>query len=233
MADSVVILPTDVKGVDPNICGLLPPDPVVSVYSLPITQLRALDIIRQNISALLVARRESQSGLAAWLRKDKSWINKFLNGHREIQLKDLDRIADYFGLATYQLFQPGISPLTERRSASDRRSGRDRRIGHQQREASALAAIVAATHPRMKKRADTIKQLGHNSDLPDSGEGVAGDGARVTASPTLEARVIEAVALLVQLTESLGLNPERPRQQTPAPRKRATGRAAGAGNAGG
>ena len=45
-------------------------------------------------------------------------------------LKYLDRIADFFGIATYQLLQPGISPLTERRSGLDRRLGRDRRISH-------------------------------------------------------------------------------------------------------
>jgi transcriptional regulator with XRE-family HTH domain len=90
--------------------------------------LQALYILRNNIAGALTARRESQSALARWLRKDKSWINKFLNGTREIQLRDLDRIAQFFGLATYQLFQPGIAPITERRSGRDRRTGHDRRV---------------------------------------------------------------------------------------------------------
>ena len=84
---------------------------MVFVYGLPMSDLSALYIIRTNIAGLLTTRHQSQVDLASWLRKDKSWINKFLNGTREIQLKDLDRIADFFGLATYQLFQPGVVPV--------------------------------------------------------------------------------------------------------------------------
>jgi hypothetical protein len=40
----------------------------------------------------------------------------------------LDAFADYFGIETYQLFQPGISQLTERRSGGDRRATADRRV---------------------------------------------------------------------------------------------------------
>ena len=47
---------------------------------------------------------------------------------RGVPLKHLDRIADFFGIATYQLLQPGISPLTERRSGRERRTGHDRRV---------------------------------------------------------------------------------------------------------
>lgn len=95
--------------------------------------LRAVTIMRNNIRALLDARHESQAALASWLRHSRAWINKFLNGERQVQLKDLDRIADFFGIATYQLFQPGISPLTERR-VQERRKRKDRRIGHAFRE---------------------------------------------------------------------------------------------------
>lgn len=118
------------------------------VYPLPMSDLRALHLIRANISALLTARRQSQTELAFWMRKGKSWINKFLNGTREIQLKDLDRIADFFGIATYQLFQPGISPLTERRKGYDRRSGSDRRVGHTHRQ---LRGETEKAHPQRGK----------------------------------------------------------------------------------
>lgn len=97
--------------------------------------------MRNNISALLSARRDSQADLASWLKHSRSWINKFLNGERQVQLKDLDRIADFFGIATYQLFQPGVSQLTERR-IQERRKRPDRRIGHQQRELHALADVA-------------------------------------------------------------------------------------------
>ena len=105
--------------------------------------------MRNNILALLSARKESQADLAGWLKHSRSWINKFLNGERQVQLKDLDRIADFFGLATYQLFQPGISPLTERR-VQQRRKLKDRRIGHQHRELQALADVIQKAHPRRK-----------------------------------------------------------------------------------
>lgn len=100
--------------------------------SMP-SDLRATTIMRHNVSTLLSARKETQAELAGWLRHSRSWINKFLNGERQIQMKDLDRIADFFGIAAYQLFQPGISPLTERR-IQERRKHRERRIGHPKQE---------------------------------------------------------------------------------------------------
>lgn len=99
--------------------------------------MKATFLLRQNIRALLRARGQKDSDLAQWCKKSRAWISKILAEDRddrtkvrELNVRDLDRIADFFGLATYQLFQPGISPLTERRSGHDRRSGRDRRIGH-------------------------------------------------------------------------------------------------------
>lgn len=95
--------------------------------------LRAVNLLRENIRSLLRARGTNQKELSFFLRRHPTTINKFLKGTREVQLADLDRMADFFGLATYQLFQPGISPLTERRSGKERRSGQDRRISHAQR----------------------------------------------------------------------------------------------------
>ncbi len=128
---------------------------MLTVYSLPMSDLRALHLIRTNISALLYARKQSQVDLASWMRRDKSWLNKFLNGTREVQLKDLDRIADFFGLATYQLFQPGVSPATERRSGRERRSGHDRRVSHAHREMQALAHELDRVRPRRKPPDET------------------------------------------------------------------------------
>jgi hypothetical protein len=99
---------------------------------------KADHVLRANIEHLLAARKEDQKTLAQWCGHDKSWINKFLNKGRGISLKDFDKIADFFGLETYQLFQPGISRLTERRSQTDRRTGQDRRIGHTNRLVSHL-----------------------------------------------------------------------------------------------
>lgn len=107
--------------------------------------MRAPELLRRNLQSLLDARRESQASLAQYLGKDKSWINKFLTGTRdELQLQDLDRIADFFGLATYQLFTPGISALTERRIGGERRSGRERRVGHQIRLMRELGSALGS-----------------------------------------------------------------------------------------
>jgi hypothetical protein len=92
-------------------------------------QLRAHELLKQNIDTLLKARGQSRAELAKWCGRSRSWLDKaFSEPDREIPLKYLDRIADYFGFATYQLLQPGITALTERRSGHQRRSGRDRRI---------------------------------------------------------------------------------------------------------
>lgn len=94
----------------------------------------ASNLLKRNIDDLLRLRGYTHKDLAQWCRRSESWISKiYRHTNRGIPLKYLDRIADFFGLATYQLFQPGISPLTERRSGHDRRSGRDRRISHAQR----------------------------------------------------------------------------------------------------
>lgn len=91
--------------------------------------LKASELLKHNIDALLRARGQKRPELSRYCRRSRSWLDKiFSEQRREVPLKYLDRIADFFGIATYQLFQPGISPLTERRTRSDRRSWRDRRI---------------------------------------------------------------------------------------------------------
>lgn len=95
--------------------------------------MRVKALLRHNIDALLSARGLTRKDLAQWCRRKESWLSKALsddpkNANRELPTKYWDRIADFFGLATYQLIQPGISPLTERRGGADRRRGRDRRI---------------------------------------------------------------------------------------------------------
>jgi hypothetical protein len=88
-------------------------------------------LLKTNIDALLRARGQTRKDLAMWCRRTESWISKaFRDPNRSIPLRYFDRIADFFGLATYQLFQPGITPYTERRSGKERRSGIDRRLSH-------------------------------------------------------------------------------------------------------
>lgn len=90
---------------------------------------KAHHLLKQNIDALLKARGQKRKELAAWCRRSEGWLSQiFTDDDRNLPLKYLDRIADFFGVTTYQLFQPGISPLTERRSGTERRRIRDRRI---------------------------------------------------------------------------------------------------------
>lgn len=105
-------------------------------------------LLRAHIADLLMIRKEDQQALARYCGHERSWINKVINGHRELQIQDLDRIADFFGIATYQLFQPGISPISERRERKDRRQGQERRIGHQQRELHNVAEDMNLHRPR-------------------------------------------------------------------------------------
>lgn len=94
-------------------------------------------LLKRNIDAILSARGQSRRALARWCRKTDdakadSWASHIFGpkGYhtREIPTVYLDRIADFFGVTVYQLFQPGISPLTERRKGVERRTRRDRRI---------------------------------------------------------------------------------------------------------
>jgi transcriptional regulator with XRE-family HTH domain len=89
--------------------------------------LKANYLLVENIRALLAARGEDDKALAMWCGHKPAWLSKIMSGERGIKLPDLDRVADFFGLTVAQLFQHGISPLTERRRA-ERRSGKDRRV---------------------------------------------------------------------------------------------------------
>lgn len=92
-------------------------------------QLSAHELLTHNIDTLLKVRGHTRTDLAKWCGRSRVWLEKALSEpEREIPLKYLDRIADYFGIATHQLLQPGITALTERRTGHQRRSGRDRRI---------------------------------------------------------------------------------------------------------
>lgn len=114
---------------------------------------KALAMIKRNIQALLHERHEDQVSLAQWCGHSKAWINKFLNEiDAEIQLKDLDRIADFFGVAPYHLFQPGISRVTERR-IGERRTNHERRIGVAGRTAARLQSEVNK-FPRLAREDD-------------------------------------------------------------------------------
>lgn len=125
--------------------------------------LRGIYVLRENLIALMRKRGMTQDELARAVGRKKSWLNKFLKGSRQIQLVDIDSMADYLGVSTYQLFQPGITRTAERR-VGERRTGKDRRLalefrssgdndfpradgdpGHNGRSVSAAGELTPAT----------------------------------------------------------------------------------------
>lgn len=107
--------------------------------------LKASHYLRLNIAALLARDHVTPAGLAlACGGKDRSWMTRFLNGQRhELQLADIEKIADFFGKQPYELFQPKTGTITDRRVAKlDRRSGTERRVGHAYRAMLPVAATV-------------------------------------------------------------------------------------------
>jgi len=110
--------------------------------------MKAAVLLKENIDELLRRRNQHRKDLAQWCYRSESWISKiFRTQKRELPQKYLDRIADFFGLSVYQLFQPGIGKASERR-VGERRTGKDRRITNSVRLAQTLGASIDAIHPR-------------------------------------------------------------------------------------
>jgi hypothetical protein len=160
--------------------------------------MKASALLKQNIDALLKARGQTQHDLAVWCRRSDGWLSKILADEPDIKkarglpLKYLDRIADFFGLATYQLFQPGIGPLTERRSRVSRRSGRDRRISAGVAPVTVSGPTLSADEAGLVARARQLKygewqHVSHWIDAALLSRGIAPDttlpGARALAAP--------------------------------------------------
>jgi len=98
------------------------------LYTHTISAMRANDLMKHNVVALLKGRHQTQRDLAQWCRRSDAWIGKILKEERrEFPMKYRDRIADFFGVSVYQLIQPGISQLTERRKG-ERRKVTERRL---------------------------------------------------------------------------------------------------------
>ena len=96
-------------------------------------------ILKHNIDTILRARGQQRKDLAQFCHNTESWLSKiFSNEKRGIPLKYLDRIAEFFGIATHELLQPGIDTLTERRK-------RERRSGQERRQRRAFASVTAPT----------------------------------------------------------------------------------------
>jgi hypothetical protein len=128
-------------------------------------------LLKTNIDALLRARGQTRKDLAMWCRRSESWISKaFRDPNRSIPLRYFDRIADFFGLATYQLFQPGITPYTERRSGKERRSGMERRLSHVERIRSQMREEPYRTMINAAREAERIETEQRTRAHPDPHE---------------------------------------------------------------
>jgi hypothetical protein len=128
--------------------------------------MKANRLIKANIDALLRLHGKTRKDLAQWCFKSESWISKVMKEERrEFATTDLDRIADFFGKEPYQLFLPGASQETERRSAVDRRGGRERRVGHQYR---LMLGLQTALAPYQKPSSETqvSPEARHGGGLP-------------------------------------------------------------------
>jgi transcriptional regulator with XRE-family HTH domain len=117
--------------------------------------MRADRLLIENIQHLLSKRGHKQKELADWCGHSETWISSIFRGERQFRITDYDKIADFFGIAVYQLFQPGIAPITERRKPhSDRRSGEDRRVSKAHRAMLELRDEIDAARPRRPKPAE-------------------------------------------------------------------------------
>lgn len=122
--------------------------------------LKAVFIFTENVLELLHRRHLTQRELANWCHKSEVWISKILKRERQARMDDLDKIADFFGLATYQLFQPGISAHVERRSGRDRRNGQDRRISQAHRVMLKVKDELERVRPHGRFPRRTRKEVG-------------------------------------------------------------------------
>lgn len=95
---------------------------------------RADEILRRRVDALLQHTERTRKELAIYMGKQPSWTTEFLYGRHGVTLKDLDRLARFFGLAVPQLFEIDGHRFRERRRFNRRERIRDRRSGEDRRK---------------------------------------------------------------------------------------------------
>lgn len=91
--------------------------------------LTALDILRRRVAALLQSSGHTRKDLATYLGKQPSWSTEFFQGRHGVTVKDLDKLARFFGVSVPSLFEIDGHRFRDRRRAQRRRSGPDRRSG--------------------------------------------------------------------------------------------------------
>lgn len=95
---------------------------------------RADEILRRRVDALLQHAERTRKDLAIYLGKQPSWTTEFLQGRHGVTLKDLDRLARFFGLAVPQLFEIDGHRFRDRRRFDRRVRIQDRRCSPDRRK---------------------------------------------------------------------------------------------------
>ncbi len=85
----------------------------------------ASERLRERVRDFMDAQRFSQTKLATRLGKTQSWLSRRLSGNQSFRLRDLDQLADIFGVTVPELFFDTYGQW-DRRSKSDRRKGERR-----------------------------------------------------------------------------------------------------------
>lgn len=111
-----------------------------------IRKLKTELLLAENIRTLLYRRNLEAGALAVWCGHEDSWISKIIGGTRGVQIRDLGKIADFFGLTVAELFQHGIAEIGERRTG-ERRTGAERRGQTDRRQ-----YVAGSIHPDVKPR---------------------------------------------------------------------------------
>ena len=86
----------------------------------------AQERLTANINELMEFTRRKQVAFAKYLKISQAHASMLLNGKRQWQIEDLDRIAEFFCVTVPDLFRDWEGHF-ERRAGRERRSGLDRR----------------------------------------------------------------------------------------------------------
>lgn len=122
-------------------------------------------LLKANVDALLRVQHKQRKDLALWCRKSESWISKiYREERRRFPITMLDRIADFFGVAVYQLLQPGMAAHSERR-LGERRTGKDRRLTPNGQTMLAAAAEREPYRPGWKVRPHVAAETPHIAEI--------------------------------------------------------------------
>jgi transcriptional regulator with XRE-family HTH domain len=95
------------------------------------------ELLRRRVQALLDHSGRTRKDMSVYLGKSQSWATDFFHGRHGVTLKDLDRLARFFGVSVPSLFELDGFRFRDRRRVQRRRCGKDRRVAASDRRKSA------------------------------------------------------------------------------------------------